>query len=162
MLRVQIADTPFCSETGGIRGNQFGQNLADAVSFIRPINAGRGNEYDLADAGGSGGFENLEGAAHVEVEEIKRVFVAAIFVDAVPGGYVNDEVAAAKYLRELRPVQNRCLDKHRSLFQIPRRANIQNDRRVALAEQTGGGRGFRAGRAREKNSIVQEISNSIT
>jgi hypothetical protein len=26
----------------------------------------------------------------------------------------------------------------------------------------GGGRGFRAGRAREKNSIVQEISNSIT
>jgi hypothetical protein len=59
------------------------------------------------------------------------------FMDAVPGGYVNDEVAAAKYLRELRPVQNRRLDKHRSLFQIPRRANIQNDRRVALAEQHG-------------------------
>jgi len=107
------------------------------LSFIRPIDAGHGNEYDLADAGGSGGFENLEGAAHVEVEEIKGVFVAAIFMDAVPGGYVNDEVAAAKYLRELRPVQNRRLDKHHSLFQIPRRAIIQNDRRVALAEQHG-------------------------
>ena len=42
------------------------------------------------------GFENLEGAAYIKVEEIVSVFLAAIFVDAVPGGDVDDAVAAAK------------------------------------------------------------------
>ena len=50
--------------------------------------------------------KNLEGAAHIEVEEIVSVLLAPILVDAVPGGDVNDAVAAAKYLRQLRPVQD--------------------------------------------------------
>src|SRR5690349_16119512 len=66
--------------------DQFSENLAAAVPCIRPVNAGSGDEYDLTYAGGSGGFANLEGAAHIEVEEIVSVFLAAIFVDAVPGG----------------------------------------------------------------------------
>src|SRR5215469_6312435 len=77
--------------------DQFGENLAAAVPCIGPVNAGGGNEYDLANAGGSSGFENLEGAAHIEVEEIVSIFLAAIFVDAVPGGDVDDAVEAAKY-----------------------------------------------------------------
>src|SRR5271169_6200865 len=74
--------------------DQFSENLAAAVPCIRPVNAGGGDEYDLADAGRSSGFENLEGAAHIEVEEIVSVFLAAIFVDAVPGGDVDNAVAA--------------------------------------------------------------------
>ena len=46
-----------------ILGNHFGQNLAAAIPAIRPINAGRRDEYDLADAGRSSRFENLESAA---------------------------------------------------------------------------------------------------
>jgi hypothetical protein len=67
-----------------ILGDQFGQNLAAPVPGIRPINAGRRNEDDLVDAGGSGRPENLEGAAHIEVEEVVGVFLAAIYVDTVP------------------------------------------------------------------------------
>src|SRR3954451_21555087 len=89
-----------------ILGDQFGENLAAAVSRIRPVDAGGGDEYDLADAGGRGGFENLEGATHIEVEEIVSVFLAAIFVDAVPGGDVGDAIAAVKYLGQLRAVQH--------------------------------------------------------
>src|SRR6516165_11120636 len=74
--------------------DHFGENLAAAVPRIRPVNAGGGDKYDLADAGGRGGFENLEGPAHIEVEKIVSVFLAAIFVDAVPGGDVDDAVAA--------------------------------------------------------------------
>jgi hypothetical protein len=117
-----------------ILGNQLGQDLAAPVESIRPVHAGRGNEYDLVDAGGSGRFKNLEGAAHIEVKEIVRIFLATIFVDAVPGGDMDNAIAATKYLRQLRPVQNGPLDKQRSLFQIPRRANIENDRCVALVE----------------------------
>src|ERR1700746_3215565 len=73
-----------------ILGDQFGENLAAGVPRMRPVNAGGGDKYDFADAGGSGGFENLEGAAHIEVEKIVSVFFAAIFVDAVPGGDVDD------------------------------------------------------------------------
>jgi hypothetical protein len=91
----------------------------------------------LVDAEGRGGFENLEGTAHIEVKEIVRIFLAAIFVDAVPSGDVDDAIAAAKCLRQLRPVQNGPIDEQRSLFQIPRSANIQNDRRVAFIEQPG-------------------------
>ena len=71
---------------------------------------------NLVDAEGSGRFKNLEGAAHIEVKEIVRIFVAAIFVDAVPGGYVDDAIAPAKYPCQLRPVQNGPLDKHGFLF----------------------------------------------
>src|ERR1700730_11046612 len=95
-----------------ILGDEFSENLADALPGIRPVNAGGGDKYDLTDAGGSGGFENLEGAAHIEVEEIVSVFLAAILVDAVPGGDVDDAVAAAKYLRQLRAVQHGPLDEH--------------------------------------------------
>src|SRR4029077_9664370 len=118
-----------------ILGDQFSQNLAAAVPCIRPINAGGGDQYDLTDAGGSGGFENLEGAAHIEVKEIVSVFLAAIFVDAVPGGDMDDGVAAAKYLRQFSAVQNGRLDEHRSLVQRPWGANIENDRRIAFFEQ---------------------------
>src|SRR5262245_57423040 len=82
----------------------FSENLAAAIPCIRPVNAGGRDEYDLTDAGGSGSFENLEGAAHIEVEEIVSVLLTAIFMDTVPGGNVDDAVAAAKYLRQLRPV----------------------------------------------------------
>ena len=94
-----------------ILGDQFGQNLAAPVPCIGPINAGRGNEYDLVDADGGGCFENLEGAAHIEIKEIVRIFLATAFVDAVPGGYVDDAIAAAKYACQFRPVQNGPLDK---------------------------------------------------
>src|SRR5215472_3387360 len=50
--------------------NQFSENLAAAIACIGPVNAGGGDVDNLADAGGSGSFENLEGAAHIEVEEI--------------------------------------------------------------------------------------------
>ena len=79
----------------------FIENLAAALPCVRAVNAGGGDEDDLTDAGGSGGFENREGAAHIEVEELVRVLLAAIFVDAVPGGDVGDAVAAAKYFRQL-------------------------------------------------------------
>jgi hypothetical protein len=117
-----------------ILGNQLGQDLAAPVESIRPVNTGCGNEYDLVDAGGSGGFKNLEGAAHVQVKEIVCIFLAAIFVDAMPGGDVHDAITAAKYLPQLRSVQNGSFDKHRSLFQVPGRANIENDRQVAPVE----------------------------
>jgi hypothetical protein len=42
-----------------------------------------------------------------------------------------------KYFGQHRAVENGPLDKHRSLLQIPRRPNIENDRRVALVEQLG-------------------------
>src|SRR5215471_286505 len=105
--------------------NLFGENLAAAVPRIGPVNAGGGDVDDLTDAGGRGGFENLEGAAHIEVEEIVSVLLAAIFVDAVPGGDVDDAVAAGNYLRQLRAVQNGPLDKHGSLVQRRRRAKIE-------------------------------------
>src|ERR1700759_5711620 len=101
-----------------ILGDQFSEDFAAAVPCIRPVNAGGGDEYDLADDGGSGSFENLEGAAHIEIEEIVGVFLAAIFVDAVPGGDVDDAVAAAKYLRQLRAVQNGPLDEHAPSFKL--------------------------------------------
>src|ERR1700757_4086047 len=108
--------------------DQFGENLAAAVPRIRPVNAGGGDEYDLTDLGGSCRFENLEGAAHIEVEKIVGVLLAAVFVDAVPGGDVNDEIAAAKYPRQLRAVEDGPLDKHGSLVQMRWRTNIENDR----------------------------------
>src|SRR5277367_3390762 len=64
-----------------ILGNQFGDNLAAPVPCIRPVNTGCGNEYDLVDAEGSGRFENLEGAAHIQVKEIAGIFLATTFVD---------------------------------------------------------------------------------
>src|ERR1700739_1116040 len=120
-----------------ILGDLLGENLAAAVPRIRPVNAGSGDKYDLADAGGSGGFENLEGAAHIEVEEIVSVLFAAIFVDAVPGGDGDDAVAAAKYVRQPRSVQNGSLDEDRSRVQRRWRANIENDRPVTFGEQLG-------------------------
>jgi hypothetical protein len=120
-----------------ILGNQFGQDFAAPVPCIRPVNTGRGNEDNLVDAVGSGGFEYLEGAAHIQVKEIVGIFVAAIFVDAVPGGDVDDAIAAAQCLCQLRPVQNGPLDKQRSLFQIPWSAKVENDRCVALGKQPG-------------------------
>src|SRR6516225_11282316 len=98
--------------------DQFSENLAAAVPCVRPVNAGGGDEDDLTDAAGRGGFENFEGAAHIEVEEIVRVFLAPIFVDAVPGGDVDDAVAAAKYPGRLRAVQNGPLDELRSPVQM--------------------------------------------
>jgi hypothetical protein len=120
-----------------ILGNQFGQDFAAPVPCIRPVNTGRGNEDDLVDAVGSSGFEYLEGAAHIQVKEIVGIFVATIFVDAVPGGDVDDAIAAAQCLYQLRPVQDGPLDKPRSLFQIPWSAKVENDRCVALGEQPG-------------------------
>src|ERR1700751_6011677 len=120
-----------------ILGDQFGENLAAAVPRLRPVNAGGGDEYDLADAGGGSGFEHLERAAHIEVEKLVSVFFAAIFVDAVPGGDVDDAVAAAKYLRQLRAIQNGPLDEHGAVVQTWWRANIENDRRVAFFDQPG-------------------------
>src|SRR6516162_805053 len=110
---------------------------SSVVPCVRPVNAGGGDEDDLTDAGGRGGCENLEGAAHIEVEEIVRVFLSPIFVDAVPGGDVNDAVAAAKYLRQLRAVQDGPLDELRSPVQMRWCANIENDRRVSSVEQLG-------------------------
>jgi hypothetical protein len=77
-----------------ILGDLFGENLAAAVPRVRAVNVGGGDEYDLTDAGGSGRFENFEGAAHIEIEKIVNVLLAAILVDAVPGGDVDDTVAA--------------------------------------------------------------------
>src|SRR5262249_47010920 len=65
------------------------------------------------------------------------VLLAAIFVDAVPGGDVDDAVAAANYLRQLRAVQNGALDEHGSLVQTRWRANIENNRRITFVEQPG-------------------------
>src|SRR6516162_9739919 len=101
--------------------NLFGENLAAAVPRIGPVNAGGGDVDDLTNAGRGSGLENLEGAAHIEVEEIVSVFLAAIFVDPVPGGDVNDAVAAAKYLRQFGAVQDGPLDEHGSLVQGGRR-----------------------------------------
>src|SRR5215471_20260380 len=53
--------------------DQFGENLAAAVACIGPVNAGGGDVDDLTDAGGGSGFENLEGAAHIEVKEIVSI-----------------------------------------------------------------------------------------
>src|SRR5689334_22807971 len=114
---------------------QFSENLAAAVPCVRPVHAGGGDEYDLTDTGGSGGLENLEGAAHIEVEEIVSVFIAAIFVDAVPGGDVDDAVAAANYLHQLRAVQNGSLNENGPLVQMWWRANIEKERRVTFVEQ---------------------------
>ena len=50
---------------------------------------------------------------------------------------MDDAIAAAKCLGQLRPVQNGPLDKQRSLFHMPRRANVENDQRVASVEQPG-------------------------
>ena len=55
----------------------------------------------------------------------------------MPGGDVDDAVAAANYLRQYRAVQNGPLDELRSLVQMRWRANIENDRRVAFVEQPG-------------------------
>ena len=55
-------------------------------------------EHNLVDAGGSGRFEDLEGAAHIQVKEIAGIFLATTFVDTVPGGYVDNAIAAAKYV----------------------------------------------------------------
>ena len=74
------------------------------VPRIGPINAGRRNEDDPADAERRGRFENLEGSAHIEVEEIVRISLTIGFVDAVPGGDVHDAIAAAKHVRQFRPV----------------------------------------------------------
>ena len=115
----------------------FSENLAAALPCVRAVNAGGGDEDDLTDAGGSGGFENLEGAAHIEVEELVRVFLAAIFVDAVPGGDVGDAVAAAKYFRQLLLVWDGPLDELRSPVQMQWFANIENDRGITFVEQPG-------------------------
>src|SRR5215831_9043077 len=117
--------------------DQFGENLAAAVACIGPVNAGGGDVDDLTDAGGGGGFENLEGAPHIEVEEIVSVFFGPIFVDAMPGGDVDDAVAAAKYFRQLRAIQDGPLDELGSPIQEWWRANIENDRRIASVEQPG-------------------------
>ena len=58
-------------------------------------------------------------------------------MDTVPGGDVNDAIAAAKYFRQFWPVEDRALDKQRSRLQIPRSTNIQNHRRIAPVEQPG-------------------------
>jgi len=97
----------------------------DSVRFESAIN----------DAEGSRRLKNLESAAHIKIKEIVRVFLAAAFVDTVPGGDVDNALAAAKYVCQFRPVQNGPLDKHPSLFQIPWRTNIQNDRCVAFGKQ---------------------------
>jgi hypothetical protein len=107
------------------------------VPRIRPINAGRGNEDDPVDAEGRGGFKHLEGAAHIEVEEIVRIFLTVGFVDAVPGGDVNDAIAAAEYFCQIRPVENGPVEKHCVLVQIPWSANVQNHRHIAPSEQDG-------------------------
>jgi hypothetical protein len=120
-----------------VLGDQFGQDLAAPVERIRPVNTGCGYEDNLVDAGGGGGFEDLEGATHIQVKKIVDVFLAAVFVDAVPGGDVDNAVTSANYLRQRQPVHDGPLDKHRSLFQMPWRANVENDRRVAPAEQPG-------------------------
>ena len=74
---------------------------------------------------------------HIEVEEIVGGFLAAIFVDAVPGGDVDDAVAAAKDMRQLRAVQNGPLDELRSPVQMQWFANIENDRGITFVEQPG-------------------------
>jgi hypothetical protein len=62
-----------------------------------------------------------------------EIFLATSFVDTVPGGDVNNAIAATKYVCQLRPVQNGPLDKHRFLFQIPWRTNIQARTNEALS-----------------------------
>src|SRR5215469_13070568 len=89
-----------------IFGDPFSQNLAAAVACIGPVDAGGGDVDDFTNAGGSSGLENFESPAHIEVEKIISVFLAQILVDTVPGGDVNDAVAAANYLRQFRAVQD--------------------------------------------------------
>ena len=56
------------------------------------MNAGGGNVYDLVDPKRSGRLKNLEGTTYIQVKEIIGTFLAANFVNAVPGGYVNDAI----------------------------------------------------------------------
>ena len=59
-------------------------------------------------------------------------------MNAVPGGDVDDAVAAAKSFRQLGAIQHGPLDEHGSLVQgRGRRANIEDDRRVTFVEQFG-------------------------
>ena len=92
---------------------------------------------DLVDAERSGGFEDLEGAADIQVKEIVCISLAAILVDSVPGGDMNNAIATTKCFRQLRPVENRSLGKHRSRLQISWCPNIQNDGRITPVEQPG-------------------------
>jgi hypothetical protein len=55
----------------------------------------------------------------------------------VPGGYVDNAIAATKYFCEPRPVQNRSFNKHRFLFQIPWSTNIQDHWCITFVEQHG-------------------------
>ena len=55
----------------------------------------------------------------------------------MPRGDVDNAVATAKHVRQLRPVENGSLDEHRSLFQGPWRPDIENDRRITPVEQHG-------------------------
>jgi hypothetical protein len=107
----------------------------DADGRLLIVNGRAGVGLGSPRKGGSGRFKNLEGAAHIEVKEIVGVFFATIFVDTMPRSDVNDGIAAAKYFGQRRPVQNRPCDKDLSLFQIPWRANIQNDGRITPVEQ---------------------------
>jgi hypothetical protein len=126
-LRCRLSGEPGMARVCGGRPVQRQARLPRA-----PVH--RGTFRQAGDAGGSGGFKNLEGAAYIQVKEIVRIFLAAIFMDAVPGGDVDDAIAATIYLPQLRPVQNGSFDKQRSLFQVPGRANIENNRYVAPVE----------------------------
>ena len=50
---------------------------------------------------------------------------------------MNDAIAAAKYFRQPRPVENGSLGKHRSRFQITWRTNVEHHRGVTPVEQPG-------------------------
>ena len=79
-----------------ILGNTLGQDLAAPVQRVRSANAGRRDVNDLVDPERSSRLKDLEGATHIQVKEIVGILLATIFVDAVPGGYVDDAIAAAK------------------------------------------------------------------
>src|ERR1700739_1777116 len=116
--------------------DQFGENLAAAVPRIRPVKLVVEMKMTLsmpADAAAS----KTSKVPRIEVEKIVGVFFAAVFVDAVPGGDVDDTVATAKYLRQRRAVQNGPFDEPGSLVQRRRPSNVENDRRVTFVEQLG-------------------------
>ncbi|MEA3150748.1 MAG: hypothetical protein QOD56_1687, partial [Gammaproteobacteria bacterium] len=45
--------------------------------------------------------KNLESAAHVQVKKIVGILLATRLVDAVPGGYMDDAIAAAKMVLQV-------------------------------------------------------------
>jgi hypothetical protein len=105
-----------CVSSGSAGKPRLPETFTDLVDLIVP-ELQRRRRYKRDYAPGTL-REKLYGQG-VQIKEIVRIFLAASFVDTVPGGDVDDAIAATEYFLQLRPIQNGPLDKHRSLFQNP-------------------------------------------